>query len=240
MSLRISIILVSPENPDNIGAVARAMKNMGLRDLRLVLPPSDWKVKGRKLAMSAGDVLGSAQTYKRLREAVADARFVVGTTRRLGPRRGLFVGFQKGIQKIRLVSHRQRVAILFGKESKGLDNQALALCDWVLSIPADDAYPSLNLAQAVMVVAFSLFVEKNPKRLLTPIFCTKRDTEDVLEHFRRALQALDYDQGKGLIERILATLHGIFKRNGMREPEAQMMKGLARTIIGKLRKSKKL
>src|SRR3989338_5776319 len=130
MKRQIAMTLVSPENPDNIGAVARAMKNMGLRDLRLVNPPAGWKAKGRKMAMSAGDVLASAQTYRTVSKAIADSRRVVGTTRRKGPRRGTFMDFKKGIQQIRKISSNQPVSILFGKESKGLDNESLALCDW--------------------------------------------------------------------------------------------------------------
>ena len=237
----VSITLVSPENPDNIGAVARAMKNMGLRDLRLVNPPSDWKTKGRKLAMAATDVLESAKTYRTVSDAVHDARMVVGTTRRKGPRRGTFVDFQEGIQKIRKTSRSQCLSILFGKESKGLDNKTLAFCDWVLSIPSDEAYPSLNLSQAVMVIVFSLFEETQSKKEgagKKPLFfCQKREIEETLTHFERALRVLDYGRGKGLIPRILTTLGGVFKRNGMLEPEAQMIKGLSRTIINKLSKN---
>lgn len=240
MKRQIAIILVSPENPDNIGAVARAMKNMGLSDLRLVSPPSQWKIKGKKLAMSAQDVLKAAKTYETLPAAIADAGMVVGTTRRRGPRRGAFVDFEKGIGKLKAVSKSQQAAILFGKESKGLDNQSLKLCDWVLSIPSDEAYPSLNLSQAVMVIAFSLYME-NSERLEVPskVFrvCEKQEIDEVLGCFEQALRALDYDKGKMLIPRILTTFGGIFKRNGMLEPEAQMFKGLSRTILSKLKKA---
>jgi TrmH family RNA methyltransferase len=240
MKRQIAIILVSPENPDNIGAVSRAMKNMGLTDLRLVNPPAGWKSKGKKLAMSAQDVLKSAKAYKNLSNAIADAGMVVGTTRRRGPRRGAFMDFQKGIEKIKRTSENQQTAILFGKESKGLDNRSLSRCDWVLSIPSDEAYPSLNLAQAVMVIAFSLYMENSQKlEIPSKVFrlCEKKEIEEVLACFEQALRALEYDKGKRLIERILNTFGGIFKRNGMLEPEAQMFKGLSRTILLKLKKA---
>jgi tRNA/rRNA methyltransferase len=239
MKRLIAIVLVSPENPDNIGAVARAMKNMGLADLRLVKPPKAWKRKGRKMAMSARDVLEAAQDFKTLEDALSDIQVVVGTTRRRGPRRGAFVDYQKGIDQIKQNARHQRTAILFGKESKGLDNVSLSRCDWVLSIPSDSAYPSLNLAQAVMVTAFSLYEEKAaaapPSKPLR--FCEKSELEGAMEHFRMALIALDYDKGERLVERILTTLRGVFKRNGMLESEAQMLKGLSRTIRMKLKKA---
>lgn len=246
MTPQIAIILVSPENPDNIGAVARAMKNMGLSDLVLVQPPAYWKRKGRKMAMSAKDVLQSAQVFKSLPAAVRKTHLVVGTTRRQGPWRGQFLDFEKGIQKIQHISQDQPVAVLFGKESKGLDNESLALCDFVLSIPSDDLYPSLNLAQAVMVIAFSLFKGRaTPKKAsskarATSLLVSKQEIQEVLAHFEKALVALDYDKGNRLIERILTVMHGIFKRNGMQQSESQMLKGLSRTIVEKLKNSDKL
>lgn len=234
MNPRISIILVAPESAGNIGAVARAMKNTGLRDLRLVNPPAQWKAKGKMMAMSAYDLLEKAVVYKTVKEAIADAALVVGTTRRKGPKRGNFSSFEDGIKTLGQFSKKQRVAVLFGKESKGLDNASLKLCDWALTIPSDPAYPSLNLAQAVMVVSFSIYREKpdpgileEPKELLS-----KEEVFTVLERFREALDALSYgNEGAGdVIDRIVATLHGLLKRSGLMKHEAHMFKGFTRRI----------
>jgi len=151
----ISILLVEPENPDNIGAVARAMKNMGLRDLRLVCPPRLWKSKGKKMAVSAYDVLQKAHVFKSVEEAVSDSHLVIGTTRRGGPRRGSFLKFEETLEKIKKTKASHRVTLMFGKESKGLDNPSLNRCDWVTTIPVHPDMPSINLAQAVMIFAFS-------------------------------------------------------------------------------------
>lgn len=238
MTPLISIILVEPENPDNIGAAARAMKNMGLSDLRCVKPPKQWKTKGRKLAMSAGDVLRKAKSFASAAQAVADCGWVLGTTRRKGPRRGTFIAFERTIENIKKKSQKTKVAILFGKESKGLDNDSLKLCDNVVTIPSHEAYPSLNLAQAVMVICFSLFDKDEPSEAIKqtePFCCTKLEIEETFRHFEKALTALNYGKERNnLRERILSVFAGIFKRSGMLEVEAQMIKGLSARISQKV------
>jgi len=234
MNFRISIILVEPENPDNIGAVARAMKNMGLGNLRLVNPPEEWRQKAKKMAIAAEDVLKKALVYPTLREAVSDQTLVIGTTRRHGPRRGVFIPFQEMIKKVQAVAQRKPAAIIFGKESKGLDNASLKLCDWVTTLPASPAYPSINLAQAVMLVAFALF-QSDHKEKIPPssdlLYVSKEVMDDVLARLRKSLHVLNYEEeGSDVIDRILATFHGLFKRGGLIQSEAQMLRGIARRI----------
>jgi TrmH family RNA methyltransferase len=230
------IILVESENLDNIGAVARAMKNMGFCDLRFVKSPENWEKKGEKLAMSAVDILKDSSVFSSLDEAICDISFVVGTTRRKRKKWQSFHTFSEAIRDIHRRSRRQKVAVVFGKESKGLDNRSLSLCDWTVTIPTDPAYPSINLAQAVMVIVFSLFLE-NFKRVskmsseekLT--YVTQGEIHDVLRRFRLALESLDYQyEGNDTLARIVATLHNLIKRSGLIPCEAQMLKGLARRI----------
>ena len=240
----ISIILVEPENPDNIGAAARAMKNMGLRDLRLVKPPLDWKIKGKKMAMSAKDLLKRARVFKSLKEAVRDKNFVVGTTRRQGSKRRNFLAFKDFLQKVRTESGNLafRCAVVFGKESKGLSNRDLAVCDWMMAIPSDRLYPSLNLAQAVMVVAAFLFIRRRSSPAYAKAsaglsFCEggcvdKEEAADVIARFSQALPLLNYHPE--VIKRIQATLNGLFKRGGLMRHEAKMFKGLARRILERI------
>lgn len=236
----ISIILVEPENPDNIGAVARAMKNMGFSDLRVVNPPKNWRIKARKLAMSAGDVLRQAKSFKNLSKAAADASLVVGTSRRLGRQRGRFKDFSEALTLLKNFSNSKTktAAILFGKESKGLDNESLNLCDWVVSIPSHEDYPSLNLAQAVMVTCFSLFIQKKQEgnTAVTSVeYLSKESVQETLTHFQTALTALNYAGRPDLMLRIMKTFHGIFKRSGMLEMESQMIKGLSRRIVQRVK-----
>lgn len=119
----VIIILVAPENVNNIGAVARALKNMGFSELRLVRPPKNWRIQGKKMAMFAVDVLKRGKVFPSLEKAVDDLNFVVGTTRRNGTGRGIFLPFQETVTKIRENSKRLRAGIVFGCESKGLANK---------------------------------------------------------------------------------------------------------------------
>jgi len=236
---KIAVILVSPENPDNIGAAARAIKNMGFSQLRLVAPPEAWRTKARKMAVAAEDILKKGETYTLLQDAVRDLGLVIGTTRRLGGHRGAFLSFDKVVLKIRGNSQRQKIGIVFGRESKGLANEDSALCDHLVTIPTGDSYPSLNLAQAVMVMLFALSWEA-PRAskdqhagegVLRSRILNKKEIEVTIDHFTEALKALGYRKGGAdLLPRILRTLRGLIKRSGLLEPEAQMIKGLSRKI----------
>lgn len=234
----IIVILAYPENPDNIGAVARAIKNMGFETLRLVIPPARWRVKGRKMAMSAGDILKKAQVFRSLKDAAADISVLVGTTRRHGKERGTFLAFDKAIEKIQRESPKGNVGIVFGCESKGLSNEHIRLCDYQMTIPTGRAYPSLNLAQAVMVVLFSIsgkrsLLSQESKAEGKPL--KKKEVELTLMCFEEALRSLGYREGgANLLPRILQTTRDLIKRSGLWEREAQMIKGLSRRITEKV------
>lgn len=245
---RLSIVLVNPENPENIGAVARAMKNMGFSDLRLVNPPFMWQKNGVKMAMSARDVFEGAQVFAHVAEALRDIHFTVGTTRRYGVRRGrgVFLPFDEAMLKIAKTSQDYRAGILFGRESKGLSNRDLAACDWVTTIPVHAVYPSINLAQAVMLVVFSLFRLDHDGRLKplppapvdAPRYVSKEEVNALLPRFQIVLERLGYGRHRGgLVGRILNTFHGLLKRGGVLQGEAQMLKGFFRRIIEKVPKN---
>jgi TrmH family RNA methyltransferase len=233
---KIAIILVAPENPDNIGAVARAVKNMGFVDLRLVEPPRAWRTKAKKMAVSAVDILKRGKEYVSLQDAIQDLGLVIGTTRRLGGHRGAFLSFDKTISKIRGRSHQQKIGIVFGRESKGLANKDSALCDHLVTIPTGPSYPSVNLAQAVMVTLFALSWLRGANEMTShERALNKKEIEVTITHFEKALKVLGYKKGGAdLLPRILRTLRGLIKRGGLLEPEAQMIKGLSRKIREKI------
>ena len=239
---KIAVILVSPENPDNIGAVARAVKNMGFEDLRLVKPPKAWRAKAKKMAMSADNILKNAKEYSSLQDAIRDLGLVIGTTRRAGSHRGAFLPFNEAVLKVRGSSYRHKIGILFGRESKGLANEESVLCDHLITIPTGSSYPSLNLAQAVMVVLFALSWERGTKKPAPHARAlNKKEIEVAIAHFEEALKALGYKKGGAdLLPRILRTFRGLIKRAGFLEPEAQMIKGLSRRIREKVLNGQKI
>ncbi len=152
----VSFVLVEPKESGNIGASARAIKNMGFMNLCLVNPPSQLTNEARWFACNALDVLESAQSYPDFKSAISDKAIVVGTSRRTGKRRGMILPLEQGAQKIIERAKAGKVAILFGREARGLLNEEVDECGLLLTIPTSKEHRSLNLSQAVMIVAYEL------------------------------------------------------------------------------------
>ena len=149
-------VLVAPAVPENTGASARALKTMGFSRLRLVRSAAQKKEEALWTAHGARDVLLSAEVFGTLEEALADRDFSVATTAR---RRGMKHEYYPPEVLPRLIQEKGEdvsVAVVFGCEESGLSNHELQLCDCVSSVPLAAAYPSLNLAQAVMIYAYAL------------------------------------------------------------------------------------
>ncbi len=145
-----------PRHGGNIGASARAVKNMGIGRLHLVAPEDYQNAEARMFASNASDVLEAATTFDTIKEAVTDREIVLGTSRRIKSHRMRIMTPRESANHILGNMGNGGVAILFGPEDNGLTSQDLSLCHAVISIPADSKQPSLNLAQAVMVIAYEL------------------------------------------------------------------------------------
>jgi tRNA/rRNA methyltransferase len=153
---RLSIILVNTRNPLNIGAVARAMSNFGFTDLRVVKPFSA-SFREARSAVGASEVLLNAREFLRVADAVADCILVVGTT--AAGRRELqhpLTRLEQGARLIRKQLLHGRVALLFGSEKRGLSNEDLSHCQWLLRIPTREEHGSMNLGQAVAVCLYEM------------------------------------------------------------------------------------
>lgn len=155
--MEITFILVNPGVPENIGAVARALKTMGFGKLGLVNPPVDFRERARILAHGSGDILDEVKIYKQFEEAVNGLDFLIATSSkkrrtneeyvRAGDLRKLLIQKQE---------HVQQAGIIFGSEESGLPNDLVRRCNVVSFIPLASPYPSLNLSHAVMVFAYLL------------------------------------------------------------------------------------
>jgi TrmH family RNA methyltransferase len=227
---RISFVLVGPTEPGNIGAAARAIKNMGFRRLELVAPVPYLTEEARAMACQAKDVLERAKVYRTLRPAIARKSLVVGTTRRLGSRRGMVMEVRQAARRIAEAAASNRVAILFGNEHTGLTNRELEDCGLVLTIPSDSSSPSLNLAQSVLIVAYELRRAGTREKPL-PL----EDNREVQRLFRRiptTLKALGYArQGdKDLAAEITRHLKRLVGRAGLTKWELNMLFGLCSRI----------
>ncbi|MGH7932520.1 MAG: RNA methyltransferase [Candidatus Binataceae bacterium] len=229
-----AFVLVRPQSPGNVGAAARAMKNMGLSDLRLVAP-ARWSGRVAEvaeiMAVHASDVLDGAHTYASLAAALEDRTRTVGTTCRSGP-------YRSGLSPIRTVateligaSAANRVAIVFGPEDSGLSNQELKLCQRLVTIPTAPAYPSLNLAQAVMVVAYELMLAAGDMRELPESsgFAAAVEVDAMLERMARALVDIGF-LPEDNPDHLMFALRELFGRGGIKPRELDILSGIARQV----------
>ncbi len=155
----IRVVLVGPLYGGNVGSVCRAMANMGLTDLVLVQPRNLNMQEARMMACHATDILDERTELDSLAEAVADCRAVMGTTARMGLYRQHARTPRDWARKALQVAATGKVALVFGREDKGLDNEELSLCTQIIQIPTSDEYTSINLAQAVLICCYEIFVE---------------------------------------------------------------------------------
>lgn len=155
--MKISFILVEPAVPGNVGAAARAIKTMGFSDLRLVNPCDHLSEEARMLAHGSNEILEKAGVFNSLPQALENLDLAVATTAKKRSARVQYLpvheltGFLDGKG-----SSVQSAGIVFGREESGLTNDEIRMCDLVSSVPLAQAYPSLNLGQAVMLFAYTL------------------------------------------------------------------------------------
>lgn len=169
---QLQIVLVEPQHPGNIGAVARAMKTMGLHRLTLVAPERFPHEEARWRAVAAADVLAGAQVVATIEEAIADFQFVVGTSDRARRIPWPIQDVRAATARIASLSTHERVAILFGREDRGLETRELEYCNLHLHIPSHPDYTSLNLAMAVQIVCYELRMQA-----LAPALPSEQDAE---------------------------------------------------------------
>jgi len=233
--MSISIILVRPLFSGNLGSVARAMKNMGLKDLRLVEPVADLEdLEARKMAANAKDVLGRAKTFRDLKSALKGFDLVAGTSRRKGKERANWMGPRDFAEWSRSLPKRHKTAILFGSEDSGLLNDDIALCQKKIMIPSHPAQPSLNLAQAVMVVAYELFVAHSRPEHLSEGTPEKKSAKiEHLEAMYTDLHDLLWEVGflnKSNPKHLMRLLRNLFSRAHTTEKEVRIFRGICRQV----------
>ncbi len=229
MSLeRVRIVLVRPHEAQNVGAVARAMKNMGLARLVLVDAAGLDETRAATLAVHAGDVLAARREVAALADALAGCGLVVGTSGRPTAARDGGTAPRALAPRIVAAASANDVALVFGPEDSGLTLEELKLCHHVVTIPTSDAYGSLNLAQSVLVVAYELWTAAAPAgdlRALAPherleLLWTK------LEAGLTAVSFLHGDEAPAMMRR----LRRLLGRAELDDDEVQILLGVARQM----------
>ena len=244
----VRIVLVRPRRGGNVGAAARVMKNFGLGELTLVAPRTRVGAVGERMAAHARDVLARRATAPDLAAAVEDCELVVGTAgrdfahlRAAAPR--------EVAAEIVVASARGRVAVVFGPEDHGMSNADLGRCQRLVRIPTGEAYPSLNLAQAVAVCAYEIRLAAEEAGIVARADtaprragrrpaersgenapATSAEREALLEHLSRALDAIGFLSRQNP-QHIVADLRGLFARAGLTRRDVRIWRGVARQML---------
>ncbi len=234
---KISIVLVEPQGPANIGATARAMRNNGLKSLVLVNPCEFMNDECLGRACNAGEVVLGARIYKTLHECVRDFGFVLATTRRTGKQREPLMDVAGAVPLVMEMGRENAVAILFGREDRGLVNTELALADAFVELPAHEDYRSLNLSHAVFLLAHYLYMGSGQAPAGRAVTSAPRgEIERMYAHMEETLRALDYgNEGREfLLRAIMKNFRRLFGRTSLMEKEVNMLRGLFTQILARL------
>lgn len=236
----IRIVLVEPSHPGNIGAVARAMKNMGLEQLMLVSPRQFPHSEAVARASGADDVLAKAQVVGTVADAIAGCGLVVATTSRTRDQYFRVADVRDAAERILLESRRGPAAVLFGSERAGLSNEQLEAAHLLISIPASEAYPSLNLAMAVQVVAYELFRARGVQVDTAPAAGPLADPvemERLYEHLAQVLEEIDFrDRTQGGTH-LMARLRRLFQRAALDRNEVNILRGILTAVQSRRRRA---
>jgi tRNA/rRNA methyltransferase len=226
---RVAIVLYRPQLPENIGAVARAACNMGLKRLVVVQPESLDQDRLRMMATpAAAHLLENMVVRDDLAEALAPFHYIVGTTARLGGvRREIFSPREMAASLIE-ISFKNNVALLFGPENWGLTNRELPFCHALVTIPTSEC-ASLNLAQAVMILAYELFLARTDQPRFAPRLADSRELEAMYATLKDTLLKINYI-GHQNPDYWMFNVRRFFNRHGLRAREAQVIKGICRQI----------
>ncbi len=228
----IRIVLDHTSHPGNIGAAARAMKVMGLEELHLVNPQRFPHSQATALASSADDLLDKARVQPTLAAALEGCTLVMGTSAR---RRSIAQEILEPREAAaRVVAERGPVAVVFGCEKSGLDNEALDRCHALVTVPTSDRYMSLNLAQAVQVLCYELHLAGRGARVAADggsrLLATADRMEVFFERMERTMQAIGFST-PGQTETLHRRVRRVFQRARLDDDELNMLNGiLSRTL----------
>jgi tRNA/rRNA methyltransferase len=231
------VILVEPQMGENIGAAARAMANFGLSKLRLVKPKQAWpNEKAHMMAAGADRILDGAVLYDDLPSAIADCTFLLATTARSHDQAKPVIGPADAAAAMApRVAAGETVGILFGRERNGLENDEVALADCIVTLPVNPAFASLNLAQAVIIVAYEWFKLQSSGALpfATPLKSPPAGKQQLLAFFaaiERELEKVEFFRPPDKRETMQINLRNIFTRMAPTQQDIQTLHGVVMSI----------
>lgn len=226
----VAIVLHRPRFPENIGAAARAMRNMGIEKLIVVSPENCDLTKVLRMATHvASDVVEEMEVFDTLPEALAGFSYVVGTTARKGGKRPVVPSPTLMAEKLIPISYENKIAIVFGPEDRGLTNEDTRCCNELVNIPTAE-FASLNLAQAVMVMCYTLFtVRLETPPSFVPRMAARHELDGMYEQLKDILVRIDYIKPDNP-DYWINKLRHFFTRIHIRAREVSIIRGICRQM----------
>lgn len=228
---QVQIILVETSHSGNIGSAARAMKTMGITNLRLVAPKQSIDEQAIALAAGAKDVLDNVHIYSTFDEAIADCQLVIGTSARLRHLQNSLIEPRKCGEIAIQRAQQGKVAVVFGRERVGLTNEELLKCHYHLHFPTNPDYGSLNLAMAVQLACYEIRMawvdlQNNPQIL--PL--VDYPTAEALEHFFQHTEQLYKKLGFIRNEAVMLKLRRLYQRAELETNELNLLRGMLTAV----------
>jgi tRNA (cytidine32/uridine32-2'-O)-methyltransferase len=238
-SCDIRIVLVAPSHPGNIGAAARAMKNMALSALVLVNPRQFPHPEASARASAAEDVLRAARVVPSLAQALAGCGYVAATTARDRDQNFRVVDVREAAARLVAESRRAPAAVVFGAERSGLSNEELEMAHALIRIPASPEYASLNLAMAVQLVAYELYRARGAAPplsvpLAAPLASTQ-EMERLYAHFAAVLEEIDFRDRTQSGTHLMARIRRLLQRAEPDQNEVNILRGILTAVQNRRR-----
>jgi TrmH family RNA methyltransferase len=236
----IRIVLVAPSHPGNIGAAARAMKNMALEKLVLVNPRQFPHPEASARASGADDLLASARVVSSLHEALEGCGYVAATTSRDRDQYFRVVDVHAAAPRLVSEAARSPVAVVFGAERTGLTNEELESAHVLIRIPASPDYQSLNLAMAVQLVAYELLRARGAAAppaampLAAPL-ATAREMEQLYTHFAQVLEEIDFRDRTQSGTHLMSRIRRFLQRAELDQNEVNILRGILTAVQNRRR-----
>lgn len=228
----IKIILVQTSHPGNIGSVARAMKTMGLKHLYLVNPKNFPNVDATAMAAGADDILSSAIIFSSLNEAIKNCQIIFGTSARfrnlnlsiIDPKKAAYIinNYKKNNVKI---------AIIFGREDNGLTNEEVSLCNYLIHVPTNQQFSSLNISQAVQIIVYEIaslyknFVKNNNLKLKN-CYATFEEMENFYQYLFQILVETNFLKQQSNNKKLFVKIKCLFSRSQLTIDELNIIRGI--------------
>lgn len=236
----IHVILVEPYEPGNIGSTARAMANMGFSQLRLVNPGDIHSPECQRMALKAYNLITEASCYSEFDQAVSDLKVLFGTTSSRGRNVKTDIkSVREAVPSIMKYSADQPVGIVFGPERRGLTDAQLARCQYLITIPSSQDFPTLNLAQSVLVTLYEIFSAGETGGSVPEDLATQESRDEMFGHMQRTLISIGF-LSQSNPDHIMNSIRRFLGKADLTRRDIQILRGIMSQMDWYVRSGKSL